>query len=149
MSAEITQLTALTSPAALPSVLIPDTEPNPVSLGSVTNELWKGLLLQKTACTSNMKFFVPFTNLKTCKDNNQKHQQTSKRQLVQRHTILCSLLCKKKWSLRLPPWISNKYYLSWFALHSGDKHHDQHQLRAKRGLFQFTFARLSSNIEGR
>lgn len=37
MSAEVTQLTALTSPAAPPSVLVPETEPTPVSLDSVTN----------------------------------------------------------------------------------------------------------------
>lgn len=149
MSAEVTQLTALTSSAAILSVLVPDTEPTPVSLNSVTNEFWKGRLLQKTACTSNMKFFVHFTNLKTGKDNNQKYQQTSKHRFTPPQATLCCLLFRKKWSLRLPPWLFNKDYLSWFAFHSGDKHHDQQQLRAKRGLFQFTFPRLPSNIEGR
>lgn len=45
MSTEVTQLTALISPAAIHSVLVPDTEPTPASLDSVTNEFWKGRLL--------------------------------------------------------------------------------------------------------
>lgn len=93
-----------------------------------------------------MFFFVPLTNLKTCKDKDQ-NSVIFKYQFVSPHAILCSLHFKMKHSLRLTLWIF-KNYGSWFALCFFDKHQDQNQLWVRKGLFQFTFPRLKSNTEG-